>query len=225
MNLTEYFNTLDDVDKPYNKYATYSLAFNNPYRIATGYHAFTYDRFDRSLRQFITSQGKCIVMPNIVNGDVVALLFRSLSEKRFHYYNECPYIPYGAGVNNKPYYKPWVIVESALDSDFIRNFYPYVISTNTASVSKANMSFLMGTCSTVYCAFDNDKAGDESFRNMCMRYSGKDNCFHIKRMKPPMDLYGNYLKDFGDIIECLHKRNMDDYEYYLLTLRNYFIDL
>ena len=220
MNLTEYFYSLQEIDQPYNKYASYSLAFNNQYKLVTGVDAFRYDKFDSYLKQFITSQGKCIAMPNIVNGDVTAIMFRSLSTKQFRYYNECQYIPYGAGVNDKPYYKPWIIVESALDSDFLRNFYPYVIATNGTTVSNNIITFLTNTCSTMYCGFDNDKAGNEAFHRLSMKYSGSNKDFHIKRFLPPLRLEGGYLKDFGDILECLYKNLYEDYDYYVLTVKN-----
>lgn len=219
MNLTEYFNFLPPVDKVYNKYAAYSLAFNNPYRIATGVEAFRYERFDSYLKQFMVEQGKCIAMPNIVNGEVTAIMFRSLSSKLFRYYNECQYIPYGAGVNEKPYYKPWIIVESALDSDFLRNFYPFVIATNGTTVSNNIMTFLQNTCSTVYCGFDFDKAGIDAFHRICKKYSSDSNCFHIKRLSTPLDFNGNHLKDFGEIIDCLYSRNIDDYDYYVSLIK------
>lgn len=220
MNLTEYFYSLPHIDKAYNKYASYSLAFNNPYRMATSVDAFRFEPFDTYLKQFIASQGKCIAMPNIVNGDVISITFRSISDKQFRYYNECPYIPYGAGVNEKPFYKPWVIVESSLDSDFLRNFYPFVLATNGTSVSNNTMKFIIGTCSTVYCAFDNDNAGDSSFHHLCKKYSGTDKEIHFKRLHPPMSLYGNYLKDFGEVIDCLHTRKMDDFNYYISCIKS-----
>lgn len=220
MNLTEYFYSLPNIDKKYNKYAAYSLAFNNPYRLATSVDAFRYDKFDNYLKQFIAEQGKCIVMPNIVNNEVVAIVFRSCADKQFRYYNECKYIPYGAGVNNKQYYRPWIIVESALDSDFLRNFYPYVIGTNGTAVSSSTMSFIKGTCSTLYCGFDSDKAGDDAFKNLCYKHSGSDKEFHIKRFYTPKNFDGNYLKDFGEVLDCLYKDNLDDFHYYVSVLKN-----
>ena len=62
MNLTEYFYSLPQIDKAYNKYAAYSLAFNNPYRLVTPVDAFKYDKLDNYLRQFIIEQGKCIAI-------------------------------------------------------------------------------------------------------------------------------------------------------------------
>jgi hypothetical protein len=222
MNLTEYFYSLPKIDHSYNKYASYSLAFNNPYRLVTGYDAFRYD-FDTYIKQFIAEQGKCIAMPNIMNNEVIAIMLRSCSEKQFRYYNTCQYIPYGAGFNEKPYYKPWIIVESVLDSDFLRNFYPFVIATNGVAVSKNIMSFLEGTSSTVYCAFDNDEAGESSFHNICRKHS-RDG-FRIKRLKPPMSLEGDYLKDFGDVLDCLYKNKIDDYDYYVTSVKNSLICL
>lgn len=223
MNLTEFFNSLSAVDQPYNKYCAYSLAFNNPYRIVTGYDAFKYDKFDQYLKNFIIEQGKCVAMPNIVNGEVIAIMFRSLSSKQFRYYNECQYIPYGAGLNDKPYYKPWIIVESALDSDFIRNFYPYVVATNGTTVANNILKFLIGTSSTIYCAFDNDNAGEDAFHRLCMKYSGKE--FHIKRLKPPMSLDGNLLKDFGDVLDCLYKNHIDDYDHYVRVIKGSLLNI
>lgn len=225
MNLTEFFYSLPQIDRAYNKYAAYSLAFNNPYRLATGVDAFRYEKFDSYLKNFIASQGKCIAMPNIVNGEVTAIMFRSCADKLFRYYNECQYIPYGAGVNEKPFYKPWVIVESVLDSDFLRNFYPFVIATNGTAVSKNVMNFLQGTCSTLYCGFDSDKAGNEAFHRLCMKYSGADKCFHIKRLYTPMNLEGGYLKDFGEALDCLFNKHTDDYDYYVLAIKNSMLNL
>ena len=143
MDLTEYFNSLQPVDKPYNKYAVYSLAFNNPYRIATGYDAFRNNDFDTYLKDFIAQQGKCIVMPNMLNNEVIGLVCRSLQSKQFRYYTKYRYIPYGAGFStNRQYYILCFIVESSLDSYFIRNFYHYVISTNVVSFSNKIMNFL-----------------------------------------------------------------------------------
>ena len=219
MNLTEFFNSLSNIDAHYNKYASYSLAFNNPYRMATSVDAFRYDGFDLYLKRFIAEQGKCIAMPNILNGEIIGIMFRAITSKQFRYYTECRSIPYGAGVNNKPYYKPWIIVESALDSDFLRNFYPFVIATNGTAVSNLTMEFIRGTCSTVYCGFDSDKAGEESFHNLCMKYSGK-NEFHIKRFTPPRNFDGKPLKDFGEILDCLHNNNLEDYDFYTMSIRS-----
>lgn len=218
MNLTEYFFSLGNIDKSYNKYAAYSLAFNNPYRLVSSYDAFKYDKFDIHLRQFIAEEGKCIAMPNMLNGEVIGIMFRSVAKKQFRYYTECKHIPYGAGVNNKPYYKPWVIVESALDSDFIRNFYPFVIATNGVSVSNNTMDFIKGTSSTVYCAFDSDKAGIDGFHTLCKKHSGKE-CFHIKRLAMPMNLDGGYLKDFGEVLDLLYSHKLEDYNYYVMAIK------
>lgn len=225
MNLTEYFNSLPNIDYKYNKYAAYSLSFNNPYKLVTCADAFRYGKFDSYLKNFITRSGKCIAMPNIVDNEVTAIMFRSCSDKQFRYYNECHYIPYGAGVNNKPYYKPWIVVESALDSDFIRNFYPFVIATNGTTISNISLEFLKGTCSTLYCGFDNDDAGNSAFHRLCMKHSNSNNGFCIKRFKPPLNLEGTSLKDFGDILDCLYNNIITDYDYYVSVLKGMVLDI
>ena len=136
MNLTEFFYSLGNIDQPYNKYAAYSLAFNNPYRIATGYDAFKYN-FDPYMKQFIAEQGKCIAMPSFMNGEVISIMFRAITSKQFRYYTECKYIPYGAGTNEKQFYKPWLIVESALDKVKMLEKYDFndiVISIKSSDV-------------------------------------------------------------------------------------------
>lgn len=219
MNLTEYFYSLPSVDRPYNKYAAYSLAFGNPYKIISGMDVYRYDKLEDYLKRFIIEQGKCIVMPNMIDKEVVGLVIRSITSKSFRYHNECQYIPYGAGVNNKPFNKPWIIVESALDSDFLRNFYPFVIATNGVSVSNNIMNFLKGTSSHIYCGFDSDNAGNQAFHNLCYKHSGYDKEFYIKRFYPPKSLDGGYLKDFGEILDCLQKNNTTDYDYYILAIK------
>lgn len=223
MNLTEYFYSLPSIDKPYNKYASYSLAFNNKYRLASSVDAFRYDKFDLFIKQFIAEQGKCIAMPSFVNKEVVSIMFRSIASKQFRYYTECKYIPYGAGENDKPYYKPWVIVESALDSDFLRNFYPFVIATNGTAVSNNYISFLKGTSSTIYCGFDMDEAGNNAFKYLSSKYSGKEKDFHIKRFYTPKNFEGKYLKDFGEILDYLHLNRLGDYDYYVSSIKNSFM--
>lgn len=225
MNLTEYFYSLPKIDATYNKYASYSLAFNNPYRLATSMDAFKYDKFDNYLKQFIASQGKCIAMPNVINGEVISILFRSCAGKQFRYYTECRNIPYGAGVNEKQFFKPWIIVESALDSDFLRNFYPFVIATNGVSISSPIINFLRGTCSTLYCGFDTDDAGNKSFHQLCMKYSSDNNYFHIKRFLTPTSLKGSYLKDFGEVLDCLHTHHLEEYDYYVTVIKNSLLNI
>lgn len=225
MTLTEYFYSLPPVDKAYNKYCSYSLAFNNPYRFVTGYEAFKYDGFDAYIKQFIVDQGRCVAMPSMFNGEVISIMLRSCSSKLFRYYSECSYIPYGAGTNEKSYYQPWIIVESALDSDFLRNFYPFVLATNGTSVSNNCINFIMNTSSTIYCAFDSDNAGNDAFHRLCKKYSGSDKQFHIKRLYPPKNLDGTFLKDFGEVLDCLYLNHIEDYNYYISYIRGMILSL
>ena len=217
MTLTEFFYSLPAITTEYNKYATYSLHFNNPYRLITGYDVYKYDQFDDSVKRFITAWGPCIAMPNIAESEVIGLVLRAVQIKRFGVYIENSSIPYGAGINNKPFDKPWVMVESALDSDFLREFYPYVLATNGVAVSKEAMDFVRNTSSVCYCAYDNDQAGENGFHRICQMYSGGS--FKIKRLKPPSSIDGKPLKDFGEILECLYNKDMMSYEHYLSTLK------
>ena len=47
MNLPESFYSLQQIDYAYNKYAAYSMSFNNLYRLITGYDVYRYDKLDK----------------------------------------------------------------------------------------------------------------------------------------------------------------------------------
>jgi hypothetical protein len=145
--------------------------------------------------------GEVIALPNIYKTEVIGLLLRPIYTKTFRYFSEHN-IPYGAGVNNKPYTKPWVIVESCLDADFLRQFYPYVIATFGVTVSNFLQDFLFNTAPYVIAGFDKDEAGEQAYKKMFYKYKGK-----VKKIEPPL---GN--KDFGDTLNHLYTSNTAQFE-------------
>lgn len=207
MYLTEFYNTLPNTLSR-NKYEAASNYLNLGYRRITGRLAYN-SPMPPSINQFIMEYGEAIALPNIFRGEVVGLLMRPVGKKTFRYYSELN-IPYGAGVNNKPYSKPWVIVESCLDADFLRIFYPYVIATFGVTVSNFTQSFLFGTSPYIIAGFDNDEAGEHAYKKMYYKYKGR-----VQKLLPP---YPN--KDFGDTLQHLYDLDFSKYDLESSLIRN-----
>lgn len=183
-----------------NKYEEASFFLNLDYRLINGQLAYL-SPFPDKIKQFIMEYGEVIALPNIFDNDIVGLLLRPIYTKTFRYFSQYT-IPYGAGVNNKPYLYPWVIVESCLDADFLRKFYPYVIATLGVTVANFTQEFIFGTSPYVIVGFDNDDAGKDAYRKMSYKYKGR-----VRRFLPPFN-----NKDFGDTLDYLCCGNTSQYE-------------
>lgn len=199
MGISDYYFTL-----PYpqyrNKYELASHYYNLDYRIITGQIAYTLD-IPPIVKQFIMEYGEVLALPNRFQDKIVGLLLRPIYTKAFRYYSESP-VPYGAGVNNKPYVDPWVIVESCLDSDYLRQFYPYVIATFGATISNFLQDFLFNTAPYIISGMDNDDAGNNAYKKLFYKYKGR-----VRKIEPPMS-----KKDFGETLDCLVTHNYSDFD-------------
>ena len=198
-NLNEFYQTLGMVSSIRNKYDATTLQYNLDYRIITGRDAY-YAPIGDKYKQFIMGHKEVLALPNKYNGCVVGFLLRPYDIKDFRYVSEFS-IPYGAGYYDKPYDKPWIIVESCLDADYLRQYYPYVIATLGVTISNALQDFVFNTAPYVYVGFDNDTAGDGGFKKMCFKHKGQ-----VKKLTPP---FGN--KDFGDTLNHLYNGNMNQF--------------
>lgn len=198
-DLTTFYNSLPGT-KSRNKYECASEVLGLGYRIMGGKEAYL-SPLPPVIKQFIMESKEVIVLPNYFNGRVIGFLLRSVYEKNFRYYSGYK-IPYGAGVTNKPYYKPWVIVESCLDSDYLRQFYPYVIATLGATISNFLQHFLFATSPFIISGMDKDEAGENAYKRLCYKYKGR-----VKKIEPP-----NGNKDFGDTLEYLTIHNSFNFE-------------
>lgn len=199
MNLSSFYYSLSDPQYR-NKYELASHYFNLGYKVITGRDSYN-SNLPYQVKQFIMEHGEVIALPNRYKNKIVGLLLRPIYKKTFRYFSEFT-IPYGAGVNNKPYTYPWVIVESCLDSDFLRQFYPYVISTFGVTVSNFLQDFLFSTAPYIIAGFDNDEAGENAYKKMFYKYKGK-----VRKLIPPL---GN--KDFGDTLNHLCTSNTTQFE-------------
>lgn len=200
MTLTDFYNTLPKPTLGRNKYEMTAQVLGFNYRLLSGRQVYN-SSLPSQIKQFVMENSEVILLPNIYSGNVIGFLLRSISKKAFRYYSEYP-IPYGAGVNNKKYNEPWVIVESCLDSDFLRSFYPYVIATLGVTVSNSTLDFLFSTSPFVIVGFDNDDAGNNAYRNLFFKYKGR-----VKKMEVPLG-----KKDFGDTLQLLCSMDYTQYD-------------
>lgn len=200
MNLDQFYKTLPKPVLGRNKYEVASQYLGFDYRLLNGYQAFS-SPLPSLIKQFVMEYTEVILLPNIFNNTVIGFLLRAINTKAFRYYSDT-LIPYGSGINEKPYSKPWVIVESCLDSDYLRLFYPYVIATLGVTVSNITLDFLFNTSPFVIVGFDNDEAGDNAYKHLFYKYKGR-----VKRLNIPQG-----KKDFGDTLQLLCTMDYTQYE-------------
>lgn len=199
MDLNSFYQSLHKPEYR-NKYEAASHYFNLDYRIITGRDAFQTE-LPPQIKQFIMEYGEVLALPNKFEGSIIGFLLRPIDTKSFRYYAESK-IPYGAGISEKPYTSPWIIVESCLDSDFLRQYYPYVIATMGVTISRFLLDFLFNTSPYIIAGFDNDTSGNDAFKNLCYKYKGR-----VKRLLPPL---GN--KDFGDTLQHLYMQDTQQFD-------------
>lgn len=165
--------------------------------------------FDTSLKKTLINLELSVIMPNITrfNNVINGFVCRGLFEKRFINF-KLNDVPYGVGFNNKPYNLPWLVVESHIDSDILRLFYPYVLASNGVHISNTLLKFIKMTSPYCLIGFDNDEAGNKAY------YIIRKN-LNCERFKVP---FGK--KDFGELL--------GDNDIWLLSqnyLKSYFLHL
>lgn len=171
---------------PGNKYIVSCIAFDLPYRIS--YPSMSYGiPLPSYVRSFISGR-PCVVLPSLCGERIVSLTFRSLLEKEFCHTRML--LPYGFCVSGKPYSAPWLIVESGLDSDILRKFYPYTTATGL-SIPLDLEGILFGTSSHVVIGFDNDRRGLWQYHRLRNKFPSL-----TSRLEVPSG-----YKDFSDFSE------------------------
>lgn len=167
------------------------------YRILDGQTAYSCDFLPDWFRKFVCSEELVIVMPSRdVDNKIHGVTVRSVFSKSFRAFTPFPYVPYGFLTSDKPYHKPWLLVESAFDSDWLRCFYPYTIASGGVSGMNLEMLTLVSqTAPRCVVAFDNDDAGDTG-------YSRLNTKMKFSRKPPTVErVYSPYKKDFGDVAQ------------------------
>jgi len=109
---------------------------------------------------FISNEGKCLMIGNLIKGHCISILFRSLTNKSFIDYGTTKGIFYGLGsLKDFTYGKPLIIVEGAADRDTLALLYPNVLATKSSSLSLLQIEILSKLTNKVILLLDNDQAG------------------------------------------------------------------
>ena len=177
------------------KYLWYADRFQ--YRMIDGKTAYHSQILPEAVRRFLTDEDMALVIPSYTSsGKVYRVTFRSVFTKSFRYYTPTPHIPHGFLRKNKPFGCPWIVVESAFDSDWLSTMYPYVLATGGVSgLNREGVDMVSNTAHQVFVAFDNDSSGRNGFYNLKGKLSKSNHELCIQMMMSP------YGKDFGDVAQ------------------------
>lgn len=152
----------------------------------------------KNFMEFISDEKEIILIPNIVNNNVIELICRSISKKRFiNILDKYPSIFYNIGQlsNSRHFTDKIIICEGVADCEYIKKYiYKDVVACLTDNISSLKLEILKTLTNHIVLAFDNDKAGQKATANESKKL--KRNGFFIETMTPP-----NGLKDFGDLIQ------------------------
>ncbi len=179
------------------------------YRSLDAHTAYACEFLPDWFRKFVCAEDLVVVMPSKDSeGKVYGITVRSVFSKSFRSFTPLPFVPYGFFAFEKPYNKPWLLVESAFDSDWLRKLYPYTLATGGVSGMNLEMLTLVSqTSPRCVIAFDNDDAGDTGYSRLQTRMKFSRKPPQVERIHPP------YKKDFGDVAQ-LALDNKDLYKVY-----------
>lgn len=118
----------------------------------------------------LQEHGPAVLIPNYTlytaaGWQLQGCVLRSIAAKHFVQHSLSS-IPHGAGMVQKPYSAPWVVVESALDADILRSVYPYTLATYGTTVARSTVYFLQHTAPYCILCMDNDAAGAAATRRL-----------------------------------------------------------
>lgn len=149
--------------------------------------------------RFVNEEALVLGIFNVLCGQVLQVVLRSLSSHKFLTLTSRHQLMYGIGfIKEKSYSDPIVLTEGTLDCDVLRAIYPYVFGCLTSGLSKLNMEILQYLTNHVILAYDSDDVGQKAIRN---------DRFKLQRMGLNVSvlphLRGN--KDPGDVAQALYE--------------------
>jgi hypothetical protein len=150
------------------------------------------DSFTTYQKQFFADAGATIAIFNELNGKLISVVFRSISEKAFMDYS-ITYNLYGYDMIDPDFkYGDYlVLTEGIYDADCFRRIYPNTMAMLTSNITLMQSAILKTLTDKFIIAFDSDNAGDKGFSTAIKRL-GVD----IKKLKIyPGD------KDLGEMEE------------------------
>lgn len=191
------------------KYLHYGKAFG--YRMLDGRTAHYSEVLPEPVRKFVTNEDRVLVIPSLTAaGHVYRVTFRSVFVKAFRFYTPLPHVPHGFLRATKPYHKPFLIVESAFDSDWLSQIYPYVMaSSGVSGINREGIDLVANTSEGVVIAFDSDESGRQGGRTLESKLRQANPSLWCQQMSSP------YGKDFGDIAGLMLTEGREsEYELY-----------
>lgn len=199
---------------PTNKYLYYMQNFDNKYKLVSAYQLInSISDLPDFVYQHLMAVGDCILIPNIIDNQIYSVTFRAVNNnKRFLKYGEFSTLMYNLGElpEDFTYGTPLVIVEGNLDTDVMKQIYPYTLGALTANLTRNHIQLLGHLTNTVILAFDNDEAGHDGIESALRR---------LPNMKVLKFNYKEDMKDAGDLIDLLMK-SKDEYEFILNIYRS-----
>lgn len=190
-----------------NKYTKFAFSSGlKNYRLLTNEFIFhnkiTPEQLPRHIISFINEHGKVLYIYNFNSG-----IIRSLATKNFLTFGKAIFYGLYQLDPNFKFGDPIVLVEGALDCDVAKRFYPNVLATVSAGLSKLQKEVLTILTNKVVLMYDNDDAGFSAKRRdykALMDIKTPSGAQHFQLT------YGNYpeaLKDWGDLAELAYRGN------------------
>lgn len=209
VKMVERLYNLPDVKNfnPTNKYLYYMKNFDNKYKLMSAYTILnSVPDLPDFVYQHLMAVGDCILIPNIIDNQIYSITFRAVNNnKRFLKYGEFQALMYNLG--NLPedftYGTPLLIVEGNLDTDVMKQIYPYTLGALTSTLTRNHIQLLGHLTDKVILAFDNDDAGHQGIKSSINR---------LPNMKVYEFNYKEDMKDAGDLIDLLIK-SKEEYEF------------
>ena len=137
------------------------------------------DSFTGYQKQFFAEAGATVAIFNEINGKLISVVFRAITEKAFMDYS-LTYSLYGYDMlpDDFKYGDYLILTEGIYDADALRQLYPSTVAMLTSNITVMQSEILKSLTNRFIVAFDADDAGEAGFKTALKRL-GTD----IKRLK------------------------------------------
>jgi hypothetical protein len=150
---------------------------------------------------FINDNAEVLLIPNIINNEIVDLSIKALNSKKILVYNKYMNFPYNIGnLDGFKYGDPLVLVEGIADLAGIKLIRPdlHVVALKTNDIPKGMYEFYASLTNRIILLLDNDDAAKKQISRIMARLKEKGiNVENADQL--------DSLKDTGEIIEYIMK--------------------
>lgn len=165
--------------------------------------------------KLLSKYGQVLLIENVVKGNLVSIIVRSLSEKEFVVLGNTQLVPYGLGYFQKDFkFGDFVVlVEGAFDRDVLAQLYPNTLAMLSAGISYAYLQILKKLTNRVCLLYDKDEAGVKATKRDT--YKLKKEGFQVSTLSQFAD-----FKDIGVLEETRQAQNNEIYQTGIYYYRN-----